>query len=169
MHLYDLIFSSAFGYLTLNESLYIAVHENNVPKAQKLLSQGASPIFVPRTSDSFIQRLLKSKTQRGSFCIDRTLLASIEAKDSMLYMAVSNNCFSLVKELIDYHNYGGKGQHTEVVSLCLAVKRDYLNIVAHLIDYGNINPNDCVQPDCRHCKSHTNEIQTYKFPLYRKL
>jgi len=82
-------------------------------------------------------------------------------------MAVSNNNFNLVKELINYHNYGQIGQHTEVVSLCLAVKRCYFNIVEYLIDYGCINPNDCVQLSCKHCKTDSDEIQRYQFPLYR--
>ena len=87
----------------------------------------------------------------------------------MLYMAVSNNNFNLIKELINYHDYGEKGQHTEVVSLCLAVKRSYTHIVKYLIDYGHINPDDCVQLGCKHCKTVSNDIQRYQFPLYRKL
>ncbi len=86
----------------------------------------------------------------------------------MLYMAVSNNNFNLVKELINYYNYGQIGQHTEVVSLCLAVKRCYINIAKYLIDYGHINPNDCVQSGCKHCKTYSDESQRYQFPLYRK-
>jgi hypothetical protein len=86
----------------------------------------------------------------------------------MLYMAVSNNNFNLVKELITYHNYGQSGQHSEVVSLCLAVKRCYINIVEYLIDYGHINPNDSVELNCKHCKTHLDDIQRYQFPLYRK-
>ncbi len=80
----------------------------------------------------------------------------------MLYMAVSNNNFHLIKQLINSYNYGQMGHHTEVVSLCLAVKRCYFNIVEYLIDYGNINPNDSVQLGCKHCKT-----QSYQFPLYR--
>lgn len=86
----------------------------------------------------------------------------------MLYMAVSNNNFHLIKELIQYHNYGQIGQHTEVVSLCLAVKRCYFNIVEYLIDFGLINPNDSVQNNCKHCKTQTDEMQRFQFPLYRK-
>ena len=74
-----------------------------------------------------------------------------------------------MRELIRYHNYGQIGQHTEVVSLCLAVKRCYTNIVECLIDYGHINPNDSVESGCNHCKTRSDEIQRYQFPLYRMI
>ena len=92
-----------------------------------------------------------------------TLFASILASDSMLYMAVSKNNLPLIQQLISHHNYGQVGQHTEVVSLCLAVKRCYFNIAEYLIEQGKIDPNDSVQLGCKHCKANV-----YQFPLYRK-
>ncbi|CAF1512928.1 unnamed protein product [Rotaria sp. Silwood1] len=166
VHLHDLILSSLFGYLTLNEKLYVAIHENDLHKARKLLSHGASPSFLPADYKSIFKHLIKNNNEIQNHYIETSLFSSILANDSMLYMAVSNGNFNLVKELIHYHDYGQIGQHTEVVSLCLAVKRDYINIVQYLIDYGHINPNDCVQSGCKHCKSHTDDIQRYQFPLY---
>ncbi|CAF1342322.1 unnamed protein product, partial [Didymodactylos carnosus] len=52
------------------------------------------------------------------------------------------------------------------------IKRGYFsrynhdNIVEHLIDYAHINPNDCVQTGCKHCKCGKNLEQKYQFPLY---
>jgi hypothetical protein len=162
VHLHDLILSSLFGYLTLNEKLYVAVHKNDLYKVRQLLSQGASPSYIPIDYKSIFTHLIRNKNEIKNYCIETSLFASILANDSMLYMAVSNNNFHLIKQLINYHNYGEIGQHTEVISLCLAVKRCYFNIAEYLIDYGNINPNDCVQLGCKHCKS-----DTYQFPLYR--
>ena len=167
VHFHDLIFSSLFGYFTLNEKLYVAIHENNLYKARQLLAHGASPAYIPVDYKSFFTHLLRNNKEIQNYHIETSLFASILANDSMLYMAVSNNNSHLVKELIRYHNYGQIGQHTEVVSLCLAVKRGYVNIVEYLIDFGEINPNDCVQLDCKHCKTHADDIQRYQFPLYR--
>ncbi|CAF1257453.1 unnamed protein product [Rotaria sordida] len=166
VHLHDLILSSLFGYLTLNEKLYVAIHENDLYKARKLLSHGASPSFLPADYKSIFTHLIKNNNEIQNYYIETSLFSSILANDSMLYMAVSNDNFNLVKELIHYHNYGQIGQHTEVVSLCLAVKRGYSTIVEYLIDYGHINPNDRVQLGCKHCKSDTDDMQRYQFPLY---
>ncbi|CAF1286712.1 unnamed protein product [Rotaria magnacalcarata] len=166
VHLHDLIASSLFGYLTLNEKLYVAIHQNNFNKTRELLSRGALPTFLPANHNSMLSRLTKSNAAIPKYHIDTSLAASIAAHDSMLYMAVANNNFNLVRELIDYHDYGQDEQHTEVVSLCLAVKRDYLNIVGYLIDHGHINPNDRVQSNCKHCKTYSNDTQNYQFPLY---
>lgn len=167
VHFHDLIFSSLFGYLTLNEKLYVAIHENNLYKTRQLLAHGASPSYIPVDYKSFLAHLIRYNREIQNYYIETSLFASILANDSMLYMAVSNNNYPLVKELIRYHNYGQIGQHTEVVSLCLAVKRSYLNIVECLIDNGQINPNDCVQIDCKHCKTYEDDVQRYQFPLYR--
>ncbi|CAF1148846.1 unnamed protein product [Rotaria sordida] len=166
VHLHDLILSSLFGYLTLNEKLYVAIHENDLYKARKLLSHGASPSFLPADYKSIFTHLIKNNNEIQNYYIETSLFSSILANDSMLYMAVSNDNFNLVKELIHYHDYGQIGQHTEVVSLCLAVKRGYSTIVEYLIDYGHINPNDRVQLGCKHCKSDTDDMQRYQFPLY---
>ncbi|CAF3088451.1 unnamed protein product [Rotaria socialis] len=166
VHLHDLIASSLFGYLTLNEKLYVAIHQNNFNKTRELLSRGALPTFLPTNHKSMLSHLTKSNAAIPTYHIDTSLAASIAAHDSMLYMAVANNNFNLVRELIDYHDYGQDEQHTEVVSLCLAVKRDYLNIVGYLIDHGHINPNDRVQSNCKHCKTYSNDTQNYQFPLY---
>ena len=102
-------------------------------------------------------------------CIrDRGVLASINACDSMLYMAVSHNNFALIKELVEHHDYGQVGHHTEVVSLCLAVTRGYEQIVEYLVDYAHIDPNDSVQLGCKHCKASAKNLPRYQFPLYRK-
>jgi hypothetical protein len=146
----------------------VAIHENDLCKARKLLSQGASPSYIPVDYKSIFSHLIKNNDEIQNHYVETSLFASILANDSMLYMAVSNNNFNLVKELINYHDYGQIGQHTEVVSLCLGVKRCYLNIVEYLIDYGHINPNDCVQLNCKHCKTHSDDMQRYQYPLYRK-
>jgi ankyrin repeat protein len=156
------------GYLTLNEKLYVAIHENDLYKARQLLSHGASSSYIPIDYKTIFTHLIKNNNEIKNYYIETSLFASILASDSMLYMAVSNNNFNLVKELINYHNYGQIGQHTEVVSLCLAVKHCYMNIVEYLIDYGHINPNDCVQVGCKHCKTQSDDLQRYQFPLYRK-
>ncbi|CAF4052943.1 unnamed protein product [Rotaria sp. Silwood2] len=166
VHLHDLILSSLFGYLTLNEKLYVAIHENDLYKARKLLEHGASPSYLPADYKSIFTHLIKNNNAIQNYYIETSLFSSILANDSLLYMAVSNNNFSLVKELIHYHDYGQIGQHTEVVSLCLAVKRGHIHMVEYLIDYGHINPNDCIQVGCKHCKSHTDDVQRYQFPLY---
>ncbi|CAF0734641.1 unnamed protein product [Adineta steineri] len=166
VHLYDIIFSTLFGYLTLNEKLYVAIHENDLFEARKLLSHGASPSYIPIDYTTIFSHIIKNKHELKNYYVEKSLFDSILANDSMLYMAVSNNNFNLVKELIDYHDYGHNGQHTEVVSLCLAVKRCYTNIVEYLIDYGHINPNDCVEPGCKHCKTHSDDIHRYQYPLY---
>jgi ankyrin repeat protein len=166
MHLHRIL--SLFGYLTLNEKLYVAVHQNNLYKARKLLSHGASPSYIPVDYKSICAHLIGNNDGIRNHYIETSLFASISANDSMLYMAVSNNNYDLVKELIKHHNYRQIGHHTGVVSLCLAVKRGYINIVESLIDNGHINPNDSVQLAVDHCKTHSDEIQRYHFPLYRK-
>jgi hypothetical protein len=169
VHLHDLILSSLFGYLTLNEKLYVAVHQNQLYNVRQLLSHGASPSFIPVDYKLIFTHLIRNNHQIKNYYVETRLFASILANDSMLYMAVSNNNFNLIKELITYHDYGQKRQHTEVISLCLAVKRGYFDIVKYLIDYGHIDPNDCVKLSCKHCKTVKNDNQRYQFPLYRKL
>lgn len=166
VYLHDLILSSIFGCLTLNEKLYVAIHENDIFKARQLLSHGASPSYLPVDNKLIFSHLIRNPNRIKNQYVERNIIESILACDSMLYMAVSNNNCHLIKELIKYHNYGLHGQHTEVVSLCLAVKRGYTNIVEYLIDHGNINPNDCVQAACKHCKTQSNDSQRYQFPLY---
>ncbi|CAF1067535.1 unnamed protein product [Adineta ricciae] len=166
VHLHDLILSSLFGYLTLNEKLYVAVHENDVYKTRKLLSHGASPDYIPHDHKTFFSHLIKNNNEIKNYYVETSLFASILSSDSMLYMAVSNNNYNLVQTLVNYHDYGQIGKHTEVVSLCLAVKRGYFNIIEYLTDYGHINPNDCVQSNCKHCKTQHNEQQRYQYPLY---
>lgn len=168
VHLHDLVLSSLFGYLTLNEKLYVAVHENDVHKTRNLLSRGASPDYIPHDHKTFFSHLIKNNNEIKNYYVETSLFASILASDSMLYMAVSNNNYNLVQALVNYHDYGQIGKHTEAVSLCLAVKRGYFNIIEYLIDYGHINPNDCVQSNCKHCKTQHNEQQRYQYPLYRK-
>ncbi|UJR31258.1 hypothetical protein I4U23_018758 [Adineta vaga] len=166
VHLHDLILSSLFGYLTLNEKLYVAIHENDLYKARKLLSHGASPAYIPLDYKTIFSHLIKNNNEIKNYYSETSLFASILASDSMLYMAVSNNNYNLIQELIHYYDYGQIGQHTEVVSLCLAVKRGYLNITEYLIDYGHINPNDSVKLGCKHCKTHSDDTQRYQYPLY---
>lgn len=153
----------------MNEKLYVAVHENDIFKARQLLSHGASPSYIPFDNKSIFSHLLKSNNKFKNYYVEQNIIESIMACDSMLYMAVSNNNYRLIKELVKYHDYGLSGQHTEVVSLCLAVKRGYTNIVEYLINHGHINPNDCVESACKHCKTYSNDHQRYQFPLYRKI
>lgn len=160
--------SSLLGYLTLDERLYVAVHENDLRKARQLLSHGATPSYIPLDYRTIVAHLLKENSKSQNYYMETSLIASILASDSMLYMAVSNNNYNLVQELINYHDYGRVGQHTEVVSLCLAVKRRYRKIVECLIDYGHINPNDRVQLGCKHCKAYAEDAQRYQYPLYRQ-
>jgi hypothetical protein len=165
--LHSLIASSLFGYLTLHERLYIAVHENDLYEARQLLTQGASPSFIPVDHKSICSRLVHDSDSMRAYSFETSLSASIQANDSMLYMAVSNNNMPLIKQLVYYHDYGQQGQHTEVVSLCLAVKRSYIHIVEYLIDDAHINPNDSVHVGCQHCKAKSIRTQRYQFPIYR--
>ena len=165
---HDFLLSSVLGYLTMNEKLYVAVHKNDLYKARRLLLYGASPAFLPLNQKSILSHLIRNNDPMTDYCIETGLFASILASDSMLYVAVSNNNFPLIRELIQYHDYGGVGQHTEVVSLCLAVKRSYEHIVDYLIEYGHINPNQSVQAGCNHCKANSESTQRYQFPLYRE-
>lgn len=168
LRFYDLIFAPLFGYLTLNEQLYIAVHQNNLEKAREYLVRGASPTFIPTNPRSILKYSIRIKSVSTSYSIDPALLRSINACDSMLFMAVSHNNFPLIKELVKYHNYGQIGHHTEVVSLCFAVKRGYDRIVEYLVDYAHIDPNDSVQLDCKHCKTSSENLPRFQFPLYRE-
>ena len=167
-HFHDLVFASLFGYLTLNEKLYVAVHENNVETAKKLLANGAAASFIPWNHQIMIGHLIRNTNQIRNGVIKSSLTNSVLGTESMLYMAVFNNNFTLVNELVQYHNYGAVDQHTEAVSLCLAIKRGYTHIVEYLIDYGHINPNDSVQMNCKHCKALSKSAHRYYFPLYRK-
>lgn len=166
LRFYDLIFAPLFGYLTLNEQLYIAVHQNKLEKARECLARGASPTFIPINPRSILKYFARMKPVSISYSIDPTLLGSINACDSMLFMAVSHNNFPLIRELVEYHNYGQIGHHTEVVSLCLAVKRGYDRIVEYLVDYAHIDPNDSVQLGCKHCKTSSENLPRFQFPLY---
>jgi ankyrin repeat protein len=165
---HDFCLSSVLGYLTLNEKLYVAVQKNDIYRARQLLAYGASPGFLPANQKSTLSRLIRNNHHTTYGCIDKNLFAAVLAGDSMLFTAVSNNNFPLIRELIQYHDYGAAGQHTEVVSLCLAVKHGYEHIVEYLIDYGHINPNECVQAGCNHCKVNSERNQRFQFPLYRK-
>lgn len=156
-----------FGYLTLHEQLYIAVHQNNLNKARQCLVRGGSPNFIPSNPRTIVKNFRRSVSTLNSHPLDHSLLASIDAQDSMLYMAVSHNNFPLIKELVEHHDYGTIGHHTEVVSLCLAVKRGYDQIVEYLVDYAHIDPDDSVQVGCKHCKASAENIQRFQFPLYR--
>lgn len=167
-NLHDMFFSTIFGCLTLDEQLYIAVHENNTFKARELLIWGARPCFIPWDAQAMLSHFIRDPRRRQTHLVDTSLINSVLAMDSMLYMAVSNNNFPLVKELTYYHNYGSIDQHSEVVSLCLAVERGELEMTRHLIEYGKINPNQQVQSNCKHCKTSSNDSQRFKFPLYRK-
>ena len=138
-------------------------------KARECLVRGASSTFIPNNPRSIIKYVTRTDPYSRSYSIDRGILASINACDSMLFMAVAHNNFPLIKELVEHHDYGTNGHHTEVVSLCLAVKRGYDQIVEYLVDYAHIDPNDSVRIGCKHCKATDEDSSRYQFPLYRKI
>ncbi|CAF1586173.1 unnamed protein product [Didymodactylos carnosus] len=121
-HIHDFIYSTLFGYLTLNERLYVAVHENDIVSVKKLLECGAVPSYQPHDIDDIVNHLSKTRLNKrysnSTTSTNASIYSSIVECDSMLYMAVSNNNLCLIKQLTNYYDFR-KRKHTEAVSLCL--------------------------------------------------
>jgi hypothetical protein len=140
-----------------------------VRAARRWLFWGASPTYVPSDDQATTQRLVEYMHRNGKARYARSLVESVRAGDSMLFMAVSRSNLQMIAALSQYHDYGQPGQHTEVVCLCLAVKYGDEAMVRRLIELAHINPNDRVQIGCNHCKSNASDEQRFQFPLYGEL